>query len=50
CTAYDEEALSNRRISDYLQHLELLNLVEVDYYYGGEKGKTREISLSEIHL
>lgn len=38
-----EDALSQRRISDYLKHLELLNLIKADYHYGGKKGKTREI-------
>ncbi|MFP9061715.1 Cdc6/Cdc18 family protein [Natrialbaceae archaeon A-chndr2] len=37
--------LSDRRISDYIKHLELLQVIEADYHYGGEKGKTREISL-----
>jgi len=39
-----EDVLSRRRISDFLKHLEALNLIQVDYYYGGEKGKTREIT------
>jgi orc1/cdc6 family replication initiation protein len=37
------DALSNRRISDYLKQLEKLNVVEAEYHYGGEKGKTREV-------
>jgi len=45
CQAYEEESLSNRRISDYLKQLELLNLINVKYYYGGQNGKTREINL-----
>jgi orc1/cdc6 family replication initiation protein len=45
CKAYKEDSLSQRRISDYLKHLELLNLIEADYHYGGSKGKTREINL-----
>jgi orc1/cdc6 family replication initiation protein len=40
---YEEEQLSNRRISDFLKHLELLNLINAEYHYGGKKGKTREI-------
>jgi len=44
---YDEESLSNRRISDYLKHLELLNLIQAEYHYGGRKGKTREITLNQ---
>lgn len=39
--------LSGRRISDYLKQLEQLNLISADYHYGGEKGKTREIRLSQ---
>jgi Cdc6-like AAA superfamily ATPase len=45
CTTESTNSLSNRRLSDFLKELELLNLVEADYYYGGEKGKTREIRL-----
>ena len=45
CKAYGEDTLSQRRISDFLKHLELLDLVEADYHYGGKKGKTREITL-----
>lgn len=37
--------LSERRISDFLTHLELLGLIEATYHYGGRKGKTREIQL-----
>jgi len=48
CRTYSEEALSNRRISDYLKHLEHLNLIEADYHYGGSKGKTREVNLRQI--
>ena len=46
CQTYSEEPLSNRRISDYLKQLELLNLIQAEYHYGGNKGKTREISLT----
>jgi len=45
CQSMNNEALSNRRISDYIKHLELLGIIKADYYYGGEKGKTREIKL-----
>ena len=45
CQSTNNEALSNRRISDYIKHLELLGIIKADYYYGGEKGKTREIKL-----
>lgn len=39
------ETVSNRRISDYLKQLEQLNLVESEYHYGGQKGKTRDIRI-----
>jgi len=41
--AYSEDRVSDRRLSTYLKHLELLQLIESKYYYGGNKGKTREI-------
>jgi len=40
-------ALSERRISDFLVQLELLDLIETTYHYGGSKGKTREIRLAD---
>jgi len=48
CESYSVESLSNRRISDYLKHLELLDLIEADYHYGGKEGKTRRITLSDL--
>ncbi|RCU47016.1 AAA family ATPase [Haloplanus salinus] len=45
CRSTEQEALSNRRVSDYIKNLELLDIVQADYYYGGEKGKTREVEL-----
>ena len=48
CNAYSEKSLSDRRISDFITHLELLNLIESDYHYGGRKGKTREIQLTVL--
>lgn len=48
CQTYEEEPLSERRISDYLKHLELLNLIQAEYHYGGRKGKTREIQLNQL--
>ena len=45
CKTYKEDSLSQRRISDYLKHLETLNLIKAEYHYGGNKGKTREIQL-----
>lgn len=41
------DPLSQRRISDFLKDLELLNVIEADYHYGGSKGKTREIWRTE---
>jgi Cdc6-like AAA superfamily ATPase len=43
CKDADTEPLTMRRISDYLTHLELLNLIDVTHHDGGETGKTREI-------
>jgi len=37
--------LTNRRLSDFLTHLDLLGLIEAEYHRGGEAGKTREIQL-----
>ena len=45
CKTYNENTLSKRRLSDYLKNLELLDLIEAEYHYGGTKGKTREIQL-----
>lgn len=46
CKKTKQDPLSNRRISDYLKHLELLDLITADYHYGGSKGKTRDIRLN----
>mgnify|MGYP002276735227 CR=1 FL=1 len=43
CQEASVEPLSDRRVSDYLKHLEFEGLIEAEYRYGGEKGKTREI-------
>ena len=40
-----EESLSQRRLNTYLKQLELLQLIQSQYHYGGNKGKTREIRL-----
>jgi cell division control protein 6 len=48
CRTEPTDALSNRRLSDFLKELELLELIQADYYYGGEKGKTREIRLRRL--
>lgn len=46
CDVYGEDLLSHRRVSDFLKHLELLDLIDAEYHYGGETGKTREITLT----
>jgi Cdc6-like AAA superfamily ATPase len=46
--AYNEDTISKRRLSDYLKHLELLELITVKYHYGGRKGKTRQVRLNEL--
>ena len=46
CQSQEVESLSNRRISDHLKQLELLNLIKAEYHYGGTKGKTREIKIT----
>lgn len=48
CRYRGRRTLSTRRISDYLKHLELLGLIDVEYYNGGPQGKTREIRLVPI--
>lgn len=35
------EEVSNRHISDFLKQLELLDLIEIEYHYGGNIGKIR---------
>jgi len=47
--SYEEDPLSTRRISDFLKHMELLDLIEAEYHYGGKTGKTREITIQN-HL
>ena len=47
CADTSTTPLSERRISDFLTHLERLDLIEATYHYGGPKGKTREIRLVE---
>lgn len=48
CQTYQENTLSQRRVSDYLKHLELLNLIHAEYHYGGQHGKTRKIKIRTI--
>lgn len=50
CDAYGTEGLSNRRVSDFLKHFELLNLIEANYHRGGRKGKTREIEIKGFYI
>jgi orc1/cdc6 family replication initiation protein len=45
CKTYNENTLSKRRLSDFLKHLELLDLIEAEYHYGGSNGKTRDVKL-----
>lgn len=47
CETKDIEPLSNRRISDHLKQLELLQLITAQYHYGGNTGKTRKIQLKQ---
>lgn len=48
CRQAGTAPLSTRRISDFLTHLELLDLIRVEYHYGGDEGKTRSIWLREF--
>ena len=48
CGYQDIDSFSTRRISDFLHHLELLGLIEVDHYLGGRHGKTRKIRLAAL--
>ncbi|SDX66247.1 Cdc6/Cdc18 family protein [Halobellus clavatus] len=48
CKTYNENTLSKRRLSDYLKHLELLDLIEAEYHYGGSNGKTRDVKLVSL--
>jgi orc1/cdc6 family replication initiation protein len=45
CKTYKEDTLYKRRLSDFLKHLELLDLIQAEYHYGGKKGKTREVKI-----
>jgi orc1/cdc6 family replication initiation protein len=46
CEISGKDSLSQRRLSDYLRHLELLHIIQADYHRGGKEGKTREITLT----
>ncbi len=50
CHEHREEPLTERRISDFLKHLELLNIIEAKYHYGGKNGKTRDIQINSKHI
>lgn len=43
CKEHGIDPVTIRRITDYLTHLERLNLITVTYHRGGTQGKTREI-------
>lgn len=48
CARSGIEPFTTRRISDFLTHLELLNLIDVEQYDGGTHGKTRDIRLQNV--
>lgn len=48
CETAQISPLTARHISDFLTHLELLHLIEVDHYKGGKHGKTRKIQLTPL--
>ena len=48
CRFANTSPLTARRISDYLIHLELLDLIDITHHDGGTTGKTREIRLMPI--
>nr|WP_170977323.1 hypothetical protein [Halorussus salinisoli] len=48
CRCRGWQPLTVRRISDFLDHLECLGLIQVDYFRGGEQGKTRSIRLTPL--
>jgi len=46
CGNSDTDPLSNRRISDYINHLALLNIITINHQEGGSDGNTRWIQLT----
>lgn len=48
CQSTGRDALSNRQAGDHLTDLELLDIIDIDQYKGGEYGRTREIQLTEF--
>lgn len=47
CRIRNEDSLTARRVSDFLRDLELLDIIEAEYHYGGKQGKTREVRLRQ---
>ncbi len=43
CRDVGTDPLTARRISDFLTHLELLDLIDVTHHNGGSQGKTRDL-------
>lgn len=48
CRCRGWQPLTARRISDFLDHLELLGLIRVEHHRGGTAGKTRAIRLTPL--
>lgn len=48
CRCRGWQPLTARRIGDFLDHLELLGLIQVERYHGGTEGKTRLIRLTPL--
>lgn len=47
CKVGQHDALTQRRISDFLTHLELLGIIDATHHHGGPQGKTRDIQLTQ---
>lgn len=48
CDSTGNDPLSHRRITDFITHLELLNIIIVNHHTGGANGKTREIRIKSL--
>jgi len=48
CEVLEEEPRTHRRVTIYIDHLDLLGIVDVATHNGGSQGKTREIKLQEL--
>jgi orc1/cdc6 family replication initiation protein len=48
CESTSRDVLTNRRISDFITHLALLDIIDIDHHSGGKEGRTREIRLNEL--